>query len=191
LKGDTHTMKEIYEITTISQAKVFSHELRMQIIKCFLNEQPRTAKQIADELEMPASKVHYHVIELVKAGLLELVETRENSGIVEKYYLPVAKTFSISINLNKDEITDDKFVPQISFLMNAVKEVKASIKKFPEEKRRFQNLYLDLTNEEREEFLREVEEIFDKWNKKTEKRELPGTTIYGLLMGIYPYKKNE
>ena len=182
-------MKEVYEITSIAQAKVFSHELRMQIIKCFLDEQSRTAKQIADGLEMPASKVHYHVIELVKAGLLELVDTRENSGIIEKYYLPVAKTFSI--NLNKDELTDEKFVPQISFLMNAVKEVKASIKKFPEEKRRFQNLYLDLTNEEREEFLKEVEEVFDKWNNKTEKRDHTETTIYGLLMGIYPYKKNE
>jgi DNA-binding MarR family transcriptional regulator len=182
-------MLEVYEITSVAQAKVFSHELRMKIIKCFMNEQPRTAKQIADELEMPASKVHYHVIELVKVGLLELVDTRENSGIIEKYYLPVAKTFSI--NLNKDELTDEKFNPQVSFLMNTVKEVKASLKKFPEEKRRFQNLYLDLTDEEREEFLKEVEGLFEKWNKKTEQRDTVGTTIYGLLLGIYPFKKNE
>ena len=87
---------EVLDITSFEQAKVLSHELRMRIISQYTrNQVPRTAKQLADQLGLSASKVHYHVRELVKAGLLTLTGTNEVNGIVEKYYLPVAKDFRI------------------------------------------------------------------------------------------------
>lgn len=181
-------MKEVHEITSVEQAKVFSHELRIEIMKCFLYEKPKTAKQIADELEMAASKVHYHVKELVKVGLLELVETRENSGIIEKYYLPVAKLFRI--NLNKEELSDEDLIdPKITMLMSAASEVKQSIRLFPDAKQKFLNFYIDLTDEEREEFMNDVDQVFKRWDKKVEGRDRSDTTIYGLVMGLYPHKK--
>lgn len=90
-------MDSIYEITSYHQAKVISNKLRMRIISLFDDGCMRTSKQLSVELDMPASKVHYHVRELTKAGLLKLVETREKGGVIEKYYLPIAKGFRIAL----------------------------------------------------------------------------------------------
>lgn len=186
LKGDG-SMKEVYEITTIEQAKVFSHELRMRIMRCFLQEKPKTATQIADELGMAPSKIHYHVKELVKVGLLELVDTRENSGIIEKYYLPVAKLFRV--NLNKEEIDEDFVDPKISLLRNTSLEIRDSNKNFPEEKRKVMSFYIDLTKEEKEQFLAELDEVFEKWANKSKRQDSADRLLYGLVFGIYPHKK--
>jgi DNA-binding Lrp family transcriptional regulator len=80
-------MKQLdyFEVKNLKQAKVLSHDLRMKIINMISDEKPRSAKQIADELGMSASKVHYHVKELVKLELLFLTATKINGGIVEKY----------------------------------------------------------------------------------------------------------
>lgn len=90
-------------ITSHEQAKVISHKLRLQIISTLKDHIPRTAKQIADELQLPASKVHYHVRELEKAGIVEIVETREKGGVIEKYYLPIAKEFRIQLSDEESE----------------------------------------------------------------------------------------
>ncbi|MBS8266991.1 ArsR family transcriptional regulator [Mesobacillus boroniphilus] len=188
LKG-ARLMKEVYEITTIEQAKVFSHELRMRIMRCFLQEKPKTATHIADELGMAPSKIHYHVKELVKVGLLELVDTRENSGIIEKYYLPVAKLFRV--NLNKEEIDEDFVDPKISLLRNTSLEIKDSTKNFPEEKQKVMSFYIDLTIEEKEQFLAELDEVFERWAEKAKGQDSKESLLYGLVFGIYPKKGGE
>ncbi|TCP55872.1 helix-turn-helix protein [Tumebacillus sp. BK434] len=86
----------VYEVTSLEQMKALSNKLRVQILNQF-DEEPRTSKQLADLLGLPASKVHYHVRELHRTGLLVLVETREKGGVIEKYYLPVAKQIRVAL----------------------------------------------------------------------------------------------
>ncbi|MFJ5713846.1 helix-turn-helix domain-containing protein [Neobacillus sp. NPDC093127] len=45
-----------------------------------------TVGQIAEELNEKPSRLYYHVKKLEEAGLLELVETRQQGNLIEKYY---------------------------------------------------------------------------------------------------------
>ena len=54
---------------------------------------------MAVKLEEVPSKVHYHVKELERIGVVEIVNTKEKAGIVEKFYLPTADTFKVEKNI--------------------------------------------------------------------------------------------
>ncbi|MFB5761646.1 ArsR/SmtB family transcription factor [Paenibacillus medicaginis] len=67
------------------QKKLLQSALRITIMHALGNE-PKTAKQVADQLHKTPGNVHYHIQRLYEAGLLELADTRTQAGIVEKYY---------------------------------------------------------------------------------------------------------
>lgn len=54
-------------------------------------ESPKTTKQVADLLGEPPTRLYHHVAALERAGLLVLMETRQNRGAVEKWYGGVAQ----------------------------------------------------------------------------------------------------
>jgi DNA-binding transcriptional ArsR family regulator len=88
-------IKERYEIETIEQLRAISDMLRVRIV-AVLAKRPMTVTQLGEELGLAPAKVHYHVRELEKVGLLELVETREKGGILEKYYQPIARSIHVN-----------------------------------------------------------------------------------------------
>jgi len=75
------------------------------VLESFSHEEPRSAKQIAEKLGEPHAKVNYHIKNLLNVGILNLVEERVKSGIIEKYYLPAARVIVIDRNFlnNTDE----------------------------------------------------------------------------------------
>ena len=91
-------MLEQYEIDSVEQLRAIADILRLRIID-LLQDHPMTVTQLGEVLSMAPAKVHYHVRELEKVGLVQLVETREKGGILEKYYQPVAKDISVSKKL--------------------------------------------------------------------------------------------
>ncbi len=91
-------MQEEYEIKTLEQLRAIADMLRLRIVD-LLRDQPMTVTQLGERLGIAPAKVHYHVRELEKVGLLRLVETREKGGILEKYYQPVARSFEVAKEL--------------------------------------------------------------------------------------------
>lgn len=87
---------------TLDQQKLISSPLRAKIIY-LLNERAMTAKQVADELRKSNGSIHYHIQQLYNGGIIELVETKDNKGIIEKYYRSKATEFKL-----KDEFTPEK-----------------------------------------------------------------------------------
>jgi DNA-binding transcriptional ArsR family regulator len=69
----------------LHEVRALAHPLRMQMIELFA-EQPRTAKQVAQALGQPPTRLYHHVATLERAGLLRLCETRAVRGATEKYY---------------------------------------------------------------------------------------------------------
>ncbi|HEY7346753.1 MAG TPA: helix-turn-helix domain-containing protein [Ktedonobacterales bacterium] len=86
-------MRETYNLETLEQLRAVADELRLRILEQ-LKRQPMTVTQLAGVLGEVPAKLHYHVHELEKVGLLKLVETREKGGILEKYYRAVAKNIN-------------------------------------------------------------------------------------------------
>ena len=91
-------MLDHYEIHSVEELRAIADVLRLRIID-LLQGHPMTVTQLGEIMGMAPAKVHYHVRELEKVGLLQLVETREKGGILEKYYSPIAKDLSVSKNL--------------------------------------------------------------------------------------------
>jgi len=87
-------LPETYDIENIEQMRALADELRLRIIELLVQE-PKTATQIGDALDVAPAKAHYHVRELERVGLLKLVFTREKGGILEKYYRAVAKNIAV------------------------------------------------------------------------------------------------
>jgi len=61
-----------------------------------LGGEPGSASGLARRLGLPRQRVHYHLRELEKAGLVELVEERRRGNCVERLVRATARAFVIS-----------------------------------------------------------------------------------------------
>jgi DNA-binding transcriptional ArsR family regulator len=74
----------VKKIDDIEIAKMMLDVRKRSIID--IASKPVTVSQIAEELNEKQSRLYYHVKKLEEAGLLELVETRQQGNLIEKYY---------------------------------------------------------------------------------------------------------
>lgn len=77
---------------TPEQDKLLESALRIKIMHALAGD-PRTSKQVAEELQKTPGNIHYHIIKLFEGGLLELVRTEVAGGIVQKFYRSKATWF--------------------------------------------------------------------------------------------------
>ncbi len=99
-------MKDILVLRDLEEIKAISHPYRVEILEAF-GEEALSAKQLSEILGEPHAKINYHIKTLLSVGILELVEEKVKSGIIEKYYLPTAKMVVIDksiLNSNNDNI---------------------------------------------------------------------------------------
>lgn len=89
---------EFYQFETLEQLRVVSDELRVAILT-LVAERSMTVTQVAEALGQAPAKVHYHMRELERVGVVRLVATREKGGILEKYYRAVARHFTTGQHL--------------------------------------------------------------------------------------------
>ncbi|MEJ8554117.1 helix-turn-helix domain-containing protein [Tepidibacter sp. Z1-5] len=99
-------MKDILVLRDIEQIKAVSHPYRVDILEAFA-EEPLSAKQLSELLSEPHAKINYHIKTLLNAGILELVEEKVKSGIIEKYYLPKAKMVIMDKSILNSAVYDE------------------------------------------------------------------------------------
>jgi len=108
---------ELYNLETIEQMRAIADPLRLRIVDA-LSQRAFTATGLGERLGLPANKAHYHVRELEKVGLVRIVETREKSGILEKYYRAVAQTLDIPQSLLRTAPLDESVATMDSYLQS-------------------------------------------------------------------------
>lgn len=166
-------MKEVLVLKDLKQIKSISQDYRIRILETF-KEQPATAKRVSDILGEPHAKVNYHIKALAKVGILELVEENVKLGIVEKYYLPVAKAFVIDSGvMNSSDKTVVASINQASHALfeRIYKEFYASLeapdKEFPNKLIHKTDVYL--TEEDAKVLHMKLEEVIKEFLKDKEK----------------------
>ena len=87
-------MKAVHTLKDLHQVKLLADPMRFRILEAF-SAAARTTKQVAERLGEPPTKLYHHVDLLARAGLITLVDTRQNRGTVEKYYRAVAREFVV------------------------------------------------------------------------------------------------
>src|SRR5579872_6232693 len=93
------TMPELparVSITTFEQFKAISEPVRSRILGIIQN-QPATAKQIADRLGATPGAIGHHLRVLEEAGLAQVVARRLVRGIVANYYTRTARIFMFDL----------------------------------------------------------------------------------------------
>jgi DNA-binding Lrp family transcriptional regulator len=182
---------DLFEITDYKQARALAHDLRMKIIDIYHDHHPRTAKQIADVLQLPAPKVHYHVRELVKTGLLFLTDTKENAGILEKYYLPIAKDFRIRLNELEGK-EGDNGNSKLTILRKSINDFRdqylQSLKNQESGEGEEQLFFLgnlSLNRQEAETLTKELMEVIQIWQKKKREENTPDGRRYGIVLSLF------
>ncbi|PAD37603.1 winged helix-turn-helix domain-containing protein [Terribacillus sp. 7520-G] len=91
-------MKQAMALTTLEQLKAISDPLRAEMMMKLV-ETSYTGQQLAVLLETSRPKIHYHLKELEKNGLIEVIRTEEKHGIIQKFYRAAARGFFPSENL--------------------------------------------------------------------------------------------
>jgi len=75
-------------------ARATAHPLRVSILEILGIDGGRvlSPSDLSRELQIPLSNTNYHVTELAKAGLIELVRERQVRGATEHFYrLPISE----------------------------------------------------------------------------------------------------
>lgn len=84
-------------IEDLETLKVMADPLRLRIRELMVS--PCTVKQIAALLEIPPTKLYYHVNLLEKHGLIVVVDARVVSGIIEKHYQVASRSIRVANHL--------------------------------------------------------------------------------------------
>lgn len=87
-----------FNINDLETLKVLADPLRLQIVE-LCTQAPRTVKQIAKVLNLPPTKLYYHIKQLEERSLIKVVDTRIVSGIVEKQYQAAAFNYRVDREL--------------------------------------------------------------------------------------------
>jgi DNA-binding transcriptional ArsR family regulator len=102
-------MKPIREfvVNDLDTLKVLADPLRLQIIE-LMTPAPVTVKQIAADLSLPSTKLYYHIRLLEEHGLIQVVDTRIVSGILEKHYRAAALNYRVNKTLFSPNLPSGK-----------------------------------------------------------------------------------
>ena len=97
-KRDTQGPGDTFVIERLDQLKALAHPLRQQLFERFAAE-PATTKQVATQLSQKPTRLYHHVATLEKAGLIQVVKTRQIRGTTEKYYSSVARSLRVDSSM--------------------------------------------------------------------------------------------
>ncbi|TKI33561.1 ArsR/SmtB family transcription factor [Bacillus mycoides] len=100
-------MKYEMLIESSEQIHALSHPLRQRILS-ILSSKELTNKQISEVLGETAPKVHFHVKELLNAGIIQQTREEVRGSIVEKKYSASARSFRLSPSLELSKVDEHK-----------------------------------------------------------------------------------
>jgi DNA-binding transcriptional ArsR family regulator len=194
-------MKEFFDVTDPEALKSLAIPERVKILELFEDLEPRTAKQIATELGENAARLHYHVKELVRVGLLEQVDTRVKGSIVEKYYQPVAKVIQVSLRVmieeNAQELSDIIFTPFRTTENDLVRTLNRFVASDVDVRKEYKDTFaynfteVYLNQEERNQFVQELQDLVHKYKGLKNKGDRRKFKYYDILFPLTPADPSE
>jgi DNA-binding transcriptional ArsR family regulator len=194
-------MKEFFDVTDPEALKSLAIPERVKILELFEDLEPRTAKQIATELGENAARLHYHVKELVRVGLLEQVDTRVKGSIVEKYYQPVAKVIQVSLRVmieeNAQELSDIIFTPFRTTENDLVRTLNRFVASDVDVRKEYKDTFaynfteVYLSQEERNQFVQELQDLVHKYKGLKSKGDRRKFKYYDILFPLTPADPSE
>ena len=204
-------VKEMHLIRDLETLKVISDPFRIDIIRLIheANMKGRfcTVKEISEVLDLPSTKLYYHINLLEKHGLIVVGDTQIVSGIIEKQYQIVAENITVDPEiLTTSDITENEKLEYMldsvrSFLDGTYLDVKRGLTQSFTEKSEDKEkdssfvmytkstFYLSKAQiDEMSKAIKEIEKKYDEISKKNFKEDIESKT-YGLSIIIAPHSQ--
>jgi len=114
---------EVLFIRTQAHWKALAHPLRLSVVR-LLRQKEMTNEELARALEVASGKLHFHTKQLLDAGLIRFVGTRQKQAITEKLYRATAKRFRTSTALDADDLSTapDEVESAVELYRNSLQE---------------------------------------------------------------------
>ncbi len=185
-------------IRDLDTLKAITHPLRLQLLKTI--KEPKTVKEISAILDIPPTKLYYHINQLEKHDIIRVVETNIVSGIIEKTYQVTARSYQVDENLLLDkEMSDENLDTLLGAILDTTKtEIKNSFraglvdwgKREKPNKGGMARLHLHFSEEKAIEFYGKLESLIAEYSEACEGNEDdPDIPAYGLTIAFYPVTK--
>jgi DNA-binding transcriptional ArsR family regulator len=121
------TRDGIRTLTDREALRVVSDPLRLRILE-MLRAEPRSVTQLASVLEVPRTRLYYHIGLLEQHDLITVAETRLVSGISEKVYRVTAYRLSVDRSLLGGEAAATPIDTFVSLVLDeAAAEIRRAI----------------------------------------------------------------
>lgn len=120
MPDETYVLDD-FLIRDLDTLKLMAHPLRVKIMRAV--KKPRTVKEAAAILKTPATKLYYHFNQLEEKGIIQVVETKVVSGIIEKTYQVTARRYRVDENLlSGTPVTDEAIETVLTAVFDAAKD---------------------------------------------------------------------
>lgn len=187
----TNELAHEFVVDDIDLLKVIAHSIRLDILQSL--KYPKTVKEIARLLKLPATKLYYHINLMEKHGLIQVVETNMVSGIVEKKYQVVARNYRIDDQLLSDQTAStENMYRMVSAMLDVTRsEIQRTMQvtqqnPFDASRGILWRTTLRLTPEQHEAFYGRFKSLLDEISALSSEGQEEGVDLYGLTLAWYP-----
>ena len=165
-------------INSIQQFKAISDPIRSRILGIIQN-QPATAKQIADLLGASPGAIGHHLHVLEAAGLAQVVARRMIRGIVANYYTRTARIFDFDL---PREVTGDTSM-NLEIMRTALNELSEAEANIDEDTYRYDGFpHIRLSPERARYYYERLQALV---NDILNERPDPNGKVYGILVAMF------
>jgi DNA-binding transcriptional ArsR family regulator len=165
-------------IDTVQQFKAISDPMRSRILGIIQN-QPATAKQIADRLGATPGAIGHHLHVLEAAGLAQVVARRLVRGIVANYYTRTARIYKYDL---PRELTGDTSI-NLEIMTKALNELAEAEEYIEEDTYRTEGFpHIRLSPERAKFYSERLEALFDDILSETPD---PNGKVYGIFVAMF------
>jgi DNA-binding transcriptional ArsR family regulator len=165
-------------INSVQQFKATSDPIRSRILGIIQN-QPATAKQIADRLGATPGAIGHHLHVLEAAGLAQVVARRLVRGIVANYYTRTARIFDFDL---PREVTGDTSM-NLEIMRTALNELAEAEVNIDEDTYRYDGFpHIRLSPERARHYSERLQALV---NDILNERPDPNGKVYGILVAMF------
>lgn len=194
MPSDSQQQDELL-LDTLEHFDAITKPFRLAIFQALL--QPASVSEVADNLEVPVTRLYYHINELARLGFISLVDVRKVGARTEKVYQSAGRTIRPSPKFFTDFGSEGLaatvhlvFGVAERGMSEAVRSGDFGLEPAPDEGLRRGTIGLNsvnLSDEDRSELITEIEGLTEKYRDRKDP-DAPGVAFF---YGVYPQEGNQ
>lgn len=174
------------EVADVDQVKAISNPTRLRILQ--VAREPVSARDMADQLEVPITRLYYHLDLLVGAGFLEVADVRKSGAQLERLYRRTADRFDpTTVFVDEMRTRPGGLALLASVIAEPVRlEVESVIAAGPGSLGDATRALVHMTPDTAAEYIDRIGALFDEFTERSERESGEGAMYFALTHVLAP-----